>query len=131
MKTIKVITENKPGAVAEISEILANNKVNIETLDADTFVNSGVIMLTVDDWDKGIDALNRAGLQAICDSALVIQINDEPGALAKIMKRFSVAKINIKSIRLLKRENGKSIVAIALDEPGRACGLLHDVLISV
>ncbi|QSH42251.1 ACT domain-containing protein [Lentisphaerota bacterium ZTH] len=131
MKTIKVITENKPGAVAEITEILADSGVNIETLDADTFVNSSVIMLTVNDWNKAVDALNRAGLQAICDSALVIQVNDEPGALAKIAKRFSDADINIKSIRLLKRENGKSIVAIAMDEPEKASGLLHDVLISV
>lgn len=43
MKQITIIAENHPGVVAEITEALAAQNINIETLDAESVNEAGII----------------------------------------------------------------------------------------
>ncbi len=130
MKQITIICESRPGVMAEISEALAAAGVNIETLDAETFGTSGVIIMTVDKYDDALRALARTPFHAISEDAIVVQLDDKPGELARITRRFKEAEINLRSIRIIRRDAGKSIVAISTRRPEEAKELVKDVLIS-
>ena len=54
MKQIIIISEDRPGVVAEISEAMAAAGVNIETISAETVAGSGVTILTVDKYDEAL-----------------------------------------------------------------------------
>ncbi|MHC4401790.1 MAG: ACT domain-containing protein [Planctomycetota bacterium] len=130
MKQITIVCDSRPGVMAEISEALAGAGVNIETLDAESFGSSGVINLTVDRYDEALRALARTPFRAISEDAIVVQLDDRPGELAQIMRRFKEANINLRSIHIVRRDAGKVIVAVSTRRTEEAKELVKDVLIS-
>lgn len=130
MKQITIVSESRPGVMAEIAEALAAAGVNIESLDAESMGDSGVIILTVDKYDEALRALARTPFHAISEDAIVVQLDDKPGELARVMRRFKDAQINLRSIHIIRRDAGKSIVAISTRRTEEAKELVKDLLIS-
>ena len=131
MKQITIISEDRPGVVAEISEALGAAGVNIESLIAETLGHSAVTILDVDKYDEALQALSNTSFHAISEDAIVIQLDDKPGELARITKRFTDANINLSSIRIIRRHHDKCIVAIGgAERSDEAMELVKDVLIS-
>ncbi len=130
MKNIAVLTENHPGVIADITQLLGDQQVNILTLDVDGVESHGVIQLTVDQYDQALQTLKAAGYRAISEDALVIRITDEPGALAKIASRFKTHAINIRSMHILDRKSDYVLVSIVTDDNKNAEQWLQDVLVS-
>ncbi len=130
MKQITIVTERSPGLLARVSEILAARGINIETLHAETVQDHGVVILTVDRYDEALVALRDAGVAAVSEDAIVIRIADEPGALARISQRFDDAGIRLRSVRIIRRNEGWGLVALSTERTDRALELVRDVLIS-
>jgi hypothetical protein len=130
MKQITIVTESRPGVVAQISELLAAAEVNIETLDAEAVGSSSIVNLTVDQYDVALRAFSQSPFQAISEDALVVQLEDRPGELARIMRRFNEAQLSLRSVRIIRRDQGRSIVAIATSRTKEAMELVKDVLVS-
>jgi len=130
MKQITIVCESRPGVMAEIVTALDTAEVRLESLDAESFGSSGVIILRVDRYDEALQALARTPYRAISEDAMLVQIDDKPGELARIMQRFGEAEINLRSIHIVRRDAGKSIVAISTRRTEEARELVKDVLIS-
>jgi len=130
MREIIVILDNRPGALAEMAELLGSEGVNILDLDVEASVERGAASLTVDRYEEALAALRRAGFRAVSAEALVVRVHDEPGALAKLAKRLAGAEINMRSLRLLSRGEEYSLVAIVCEHQDQARELLADVLVS-
>jgi hypothetical protein len=130
LKQITVVAESSPGLLAQVSEILAERGINIETLDAETVQDYGVVIFTVDRYDEALVALRDAGVPALSEDAIIIRIADEPGALAKISRRFHDAEIRLRSVRIIRRDAGHGLVALSTERTERALDLVRDVLIS-
>jgi hypothetical protein len=130
MKQIVIVSEDRPDVVAEIADALAAVSVNIEFLDAEVVGSSKIVVLAVDRYDVALKALAQTSLQAISEDALVIQLDDKPGQLARITQRLRDVHIDVRSIRIIRREAGKGIVAVATDRNHEARKVLADVLVS-
>lgn len=130
MKRITVIVDNRPGAVADVTNALAMRGVNIESLDVDAAEEKGVINLTVDRYDEALQALRDASFQAISEDAIVIRLKDEPGAIARIAARFKEAGVNIRSMHILRREADLSLVSIVCERRAEAVELVKDEIVS-
>ncbi len=131
MKQITVISGNRPGIIATITEALAGEGINIENIDAETFDDTAVTIVSVDQYDLALKVLqNIPDLKAITEDAIVIRIKDEPGALARIARRFSDAGINLRSLRFLQRDNDFGLVAISTERTQEAMALVQDVLVA-
>ena len=130
MKQITIVAESSPGLLARVTEILAARGINVETLDAETVQDHGVMVLTVDRYDEALVALRDAGVAAVSEDAIVIRIVDEPGALARISRRFHDAGIRLRSVRIIRRREGYGLVALSTERTERALDLVRDVLIS-
>lgn len=131
MKQLSIITENRMGIVTEISEALAAAEVNIETIDAELADNYVVVVLTVDNYDKALAVLHQfKTMNVISEDAILVKLKDEPGALAKIARRFTDAGIGMHSIRIIKRNSHHSLVAISTQRTADALTLVDDVLIA-
>jgi hypothetical protein len=130
MKQIVIVSEDRSDVVAEIADALAAASVNIEFLDAEVVGSSKVVVLSVDQYDVALKALAQTSLQAISEDALVIQLQDKPGELARITQRLRDAQIDVRSIRIIRREAGTGIVAVATDQNDEARKILADVLVS-
>jgi hypothetical protein len=130
MKQITVVTTDRPGVVAEISEALAAAGVNIEELAAEGVGGTAVAILAVDRYDEALRALAGRGFKAVSEDALVVQLDDRSGELARITQRFKDANINLRSVRIIRRWGGKCFVALAAERSEVAMALVKDVLVS-
>lgn len=57
MRTITIVSNDKVGLLADISYVLAKEKVNIESISADVISGKGIITLTLSDAEKGKEVL--------------------------------------------------------------------------
>ena len=129
MKEIVIITQDRAGLMADISDALAGKGINIETIDAEDAHDLAVVTMTVDRYNDALGALRDAGFDAVTEDALVIRLPDEPGALAKVARRFKDADINLRSIRIIQRQQGFSLVALAAEKTAKARALVKDYLL--
>ena len=130
MKEIMVVTQNRAGLLADISENLAARGINIETIDADEIHDTAVIELTVDRYDEALQSLRDAGFHAITEDALLVRLKDEPGALAKVARKFKEANIDLRSVRFIRRQKDYAFVAIATDRTEEARALVKDYVVN-
>lgn len=68
-------------------------------------------------------------LKAFSEEVILIKLQDHPGALAKIARRFKDADINMRSIRIVQRSQGECVVAISVERSVEALNLLQDVIL--
>ena len=129
MKEILVVTQNRRGLLADVSEALAIRGINIDTIGAEEVHDTAVIEMTVDRYDEALQALRDAGFDAVTEDALVIRLDDEPGALAKVARRFKDANIDLRSVRFLRRQGGSAFVALATDRTNEARQLVREYLV--
>lgn len=112
---IVIMANNEVGVIADITRVLADEGINLETINTETAGNQGAVILTVDRYDRALYALNRAGFKAVGDDALVVRLPDEPGALAGVAGSLKEAGVNIESMHILSRQAGYAMIALKTD----------------
>ena len=120
MNRIIVLAKNEVGVIADISRTLADEGINIETINAEGLDEKGAITLTTDANDAALQALTNAGFKTLSDDSLVFRLRDEPGALAMVAERFRDAGVNIQSLHIVERRGGHTIVALSTDDRVKA-----------
>ena len=124
MTRIVVMAANEVGVIADISRVLADNGINIETISAEALGDKGAVTLTADDYDGALRALTDAGFKTVSDDALILSLRDEPGALARVAESLKEGGVNIQSLHILDRRGGLTTVAISTDDRAKAEGLV-------
>ena len=124
MKRIIVTVENEVGVLANITEVLAKEDINLASINTEGRGDSGLVILTTEECDRALHALMNAGYRAVTDDALIIKLRDEPGALAKVAARFRDAAVNIQSLHLLNRHGDYATVLLTADDRAKAEALL-------
>jgi hypothetical protein len=130
MKQISIVVEDREDFLAEITDLMAENNVNIETIEVETVGDSSIVIMTVDKYDLALKKLRDASFNAITEDCLLLKLKDEPGALAKIARKFRDAHINIRGVHIISRDGAVSIVAISVKRTDKALELVKDVLVS-
>jgi hypothetical protein len=98
MKDLTIALENRPGALAEMGEVLGRAGVSIEG-GGSWVANNGAVaahFLFVD-GEAARNALEAAGIRVLAVRDVVVQRlrQDEPGQLGNISRRMAEAGINI------------------------------------
>lgn len=130
MKQITVLTRKETSELARVATILGDAGVNIEEVDAEHIEETGLIVLSVDRYDEALRALADHGLRAITQNALVIRIEDRPGALAAIAKKLRDASVDVRSMHILRRDPHGSLATLVTTDPAKARTILADAVVS-
>ena len=93
---ITVTAESKPGVLARIAGVLGAAGVNIVAVCAAESAGRGKIRMVVSDATRAKQALAAAKIRCGEEPAVLIALEDRPGALARVAERLATAKINIK-----------------------------------
>jgi len=131
VKQITIVAENRPGLLAEITQALANENINIEDVDAESHEKFAIMILQVDQYDLALQVIHQQlGLKAVSEDVILVRLRDKPGALAQLSRRFSDAGVDIRSIRIVQRGKDESIVAICTERTAEAMQLVKDILVA-
>ena len=95
VKQISVFLENRPGTLQKMTEVLAENKVNMRATSLAETKDFGIARIIVDDDYEASNVLKEAGFINSLTPVLAVEIKNEVGALSKTLKVFSEGAINI------------------------------------
>lgn len=124
MERIVIIADDQPGVIAGLATALADAGINIESLNTEKAGEQGTITLTTDDTDRALHALTAAGFKATTDDPIIFRLQDRPGALAQVARRFKQEGLNIQSLHILDRRDGHATVALTTPDRPRGLALI-------
>ena len=127
MQAFLIDLENKPGAFADVAEMIAAKGINITAVSGATCGDSGRTVIMTDN-----DALTRSVLSegkcsfkehGVTDTSL----RNVPGSLAKATRRLADAGVNIESLLPIGMEGDEVRVIFVTDDPTKAAAALSHV----
>lgn len=132
MKVLTVVLLEKEGALARMTTAIADAGVNLQDIDAEESEDIGVAHITVsdDDFETAHHALRDSGHMVMPQEVLLVKIEDVPGGLAKLAVKLAEAKVNVRSMRIVKREDGFCLAAIVPEPAKLARAALADKVVA-
>ena len=95
-KQVVVFLENRPGHLAQATEVLAKEQINIRSVTIASAGNFGLVKLIVDRPDQAYEALKARGLSVTLQEVLALVMEDRPGALHAVLQAFAQKGLNVK-----------------------------------
>lgn len=115
MNAFLITLDNRPGALADIADAIAQKGINIAGIAGATEASSGTIAIVTNDEAGTRTALEGAGARfrevALASAAL----EDKPGVLADAARSLANAGVNIEAIFPTGMDAGKITVAFGVD----------------
>jgi hypothetical protein len=125
VKQISVFLENKAGRIADVTDVLQKNEINIRTLCIADTADFGILRLIVSDPEKAEKALKAAGLMVVLTEVIAISISDKPGGLHEALTIFEAQNVTIEYLYAFpKAQNGRAYVIIRVEDPEKAIDAL-------
>ena len=95
VEQIAVFLDNKVGALDKLISLLAENKINIESLNISENSDFGIVKIITDKNDEAITILNQNGYTAKSTQLIALEVEDKPGSLKKFLDMLSSKGIQI------------------------------------
>jgi len=128
MRELIIVAKDRVGLLAQISKILGDNNINIDSVGVETVGKDAVIHLVASNEEQAVKLLEKAGFKVTASDTLLLKIEDQPGELAKVALTLAEAGINIRSVLFLRKEDSKGVFAVKVNKPEKAAELLKDYL---
>lgn len=124
MKELCVVSKDRVGLLADISEILGKHEINIDSLSMQTSNDTAIIHLKVSKEKDARDLLMKTGFKVAENDHLVLNMKDRPGELAKISRLLANGQININNVHVMDERNNMKILALDTSDNPKAKKLL-------
>ena len=95
VKQISIFLENKPGFLAEVTKILAQNSIDMRAFSLAESNDFGIARIIVDDVFKTTTVLRDAGYINSVIDILAVAMDDVPGGLSKVLTVLAEAQVNV------------------------------------
>lgn len=128
LKQLSLFLENRPGAINEPCQCLADAGISISTLTLADTKNFGVLRLLIRDWEKAKQILEQKGFAVKLVDVVAIEINHKPGSLAKVLDIFRENGINVEYLYAFPiGVDGRAVIIFCFDDPDEAVRKLSGV----
>ena len=127
-KTQIVISgQSKPGVMGQVAGVIGEAGVNIKAFWAPEVTGTGKLRLLVADLDGARAALKTAKIKFKEETALLLSLKNQPGALMDVAELLTQNRINIKcGYCTPSREGKRAIVVLTVSNTNKALALLQD-----
>ncbi|MDO5336421.1 MAG: ACT domain-containing protein [Eubacteriales bacterium] len=107
VKQMSVFLENTPGKMAEFTDLLYKNNIDMRALSLAEAEDFGIVRLIVNDVYTTSTVLKDAGYVFSITKVIAVGMPDEPGALSKVLKCLGAEGVNVEYMYafLTKKEN--------------------------
>ena len=95
LKQISVFLENKPGTLQQLTDVLAQNNVNMRALSLAETSEFGIVRIIVDEIGKAAEVLKAEEYIYTVTGVLGVAIPDEPGGLSRVLRVLSGGGVNV------------------------------------
>ena len=126
IQQISVFVENKPGRLAQITDFLGKNNVNLFALSIADTTDYGILRIIVEKPDEVAKLLKKNGFTVSVTDVLAIRIENRPGGLADILNILAAENIGVEYVyAFLSREDKEAYVVMRIENGEKAASLLE------
>lgn len=126
IKQLSVFAENKNGSVYEITQMLADNDIDIRAFSIADTQNFGVMRLIVSDPRKAALALSDQGKVVDVTDVVGVRIPDSKGGLASLLKAVNAENISVDYLyAFVSNTVGKAYVVLRVSDNEKAEKMLQ------
>lgn len=126
IQQLSIFIENKAGRLAEVTEILAKEKIDIRAVSAADTSDFGILRLIVREPQKAVPILRDAGMTVSLTNVIAIGMVDVPGAFAKAIRTLADKGINVDYMyAFTSRDMGKACVILRTSDNEKAIQALQ------
>lgn len=126
IKQISVFVENRAGRLAEITEIIAANNINLKALSIADTTNFGILRIIVDDPYEAERILKENSLTVSVTNVVSVCVEDKAGELAKILRILADKNIAIEYMYEYRPGSGKTYVIFKIEKEAEAVEILKN-----
>lgn len=127
IKQVSVFLENKIGHLRAVTEELKKANLNIRAISLADSEDFGVLRMVVEDPDKAYQALRDANHAVKETDVIAIEVPDEPGGLADVLKTLEECKVNIEYMyTVLERKSNKAVIILRVEETDKVIEQLKE-----
>ena len=95
IKQLTVFVQNKKGTVANVTDILSKNNINLRALSIAETQDLGILRVIVNDEKAAEAVLSQNGYLIKVIDVVGVKISDEPGKLTEVLGVLDKANINL------------------------------------
>lgn len=95
VKQISVFLENKPSKLAEFTDVLSKNNIDMRALSLAEAADFGIVRIIVDNVYNASTVLKDEGYVFSITNVVAVMIPDEPGGLNKVIHVLGKNGINV------------------------------------
>ncbi len=112
VEQIAVFLENKSGRLAEITSVLAENKINIRALSVADTADFGILRLIVDKVDDAKKVLKENNFTVGKTNVIAVEVPDSTGGLASVLQVAATEGLNVEYMYAFVNKSGENAVVI-------------------
>jgi len=117
IRQVSIFMENHEGRLNKMLKILAENDINIRSLNIAETMDYGIIRLILQETEKGIEVLKKNNIRCTLTSVLAAEVPDQPGGLSNLVDVLTQANINIVyAYSFLPKKTDNAIIIIRVDD---------------
>jgi hypothetical protein len=121
IRQISIFLENKRGRLAEVTDVLRQEGINIRALSLADTADFGVLRIIVNDPAACLKVLKDHDIIAQATDVLAVEIEDRPGGLHRVLEACDRGGLNIEYMyAFVEKKQGNAIVIFKIDDLPRA-----------
>lgn len=118
---ISIFLENKSGRLADVTDLLARNGINIRALSLADTTDFGIFRLIVNDPVKALALLKERSFTVTTNEVVPVVVPDRPGGLAGILAALKGNEINVEYMyAFVQRSEGNAVLIFRFDDTDQA-----------
>ncbi len=126
VEQISIFLENKSGRLAEVTDILAKNGINLRALSLADTADFGIFRLIVSDTEKSVALLKNNGFTVARNDVVAVEVPDRPGGLAGILAALQGKAINVEYMyAFVQKCEGNAVLIFRFDDIDKALDALR------
>jgi len=132
VEQISIFLENKSGRLAEVTDILAKNGINLRALSLADTADFGIFRLIVNDTAKALSLLKNKGFTVAKNEVIAVEVPDRPGGLAGILSTLQGKGINVEYMyAFVRNSEGNAVLIFRFDEIEKAIATLQTAKVGI
>lgn len=127
IKQISVFVENRPGSLAEVTQMLADHGIDIHAFCVADTTNFGILRMMVSDPDETFAVLREAQFTVSMTKVVAVRLQDRAGGLHDVLMALRDGGLSVEyAYSFISRSSGFAAVLLCLDDNEKGALLLKD-----
>jgi hypothetical protein len=125
VKQISIFLENRRGRLAELIQLLGENKINIRAISLADTSDFGIVRMIVNDTERAYQIVKGSGHTVSRNDVIAVEVQDKPGGLAAVLGILQESGLNVEYLYgFLEKKTDKAIMILRFEETDEALKVL-------